>query len=1014
MLPVLAGKWAVDTGKELWEYNRTVFKFDQDQRLKRDFAALDYRIKQFELYREDVRDLVELTVGRMDIYQMVAAMLIHFIVVLIAEGRVEIEEEGVTVPHWFLEVYYLSLGAAFIFLLLAIWLAMHASVAAQSFGTRMLTRFIRLPIPNADALNKARSKLGQFERGGIHNVFRLPFLMKHQTWRGDAQGAGNADKMTEAQHKRGLTATQEKVRAGSKEKVTVIPGVPADPSSSSPYFDNPDNNMPGAECDPRNIIDGHIQLYRKLQGRWQCFDAYSRCSMALGFNQVIHAMATFIIMHLCFEQFAPWSAFLSILPLQVVSLVLLNLDIKEAKLYEFYAAIGGSFVAPWCVLLSVILFRLGYHHLLYQLFVVINFCCHAFWLFVARGFAQPEEIDGISLPFRFRSVLYLDVFADAVKHKKTPGKPGEARAHALLDLQKAMDDAISGSVQPFPAMTNLKKASEACMDLVNPGEDEELHKMVLKAAFMFEEQKLRSEENNVRRCFKRWNNDGVQDQLSEYVKGHIRTLEEQFELCIVELVNSVSQPQIMGGKSKRHYSLLSTGSVGLMEIEYDTGYEQTTYFYNRHTHEVTWEQDEGVEDRKREGVEHIAAKVAAFKESVDSFIELSNNYQFDDDASTISVATYVQPSEWDLMNKNKHAVVDSRTETGSAAGFDDRSRLIGNVIKDTPLQKVYKAVSLAPSTDYNVDRSFKPTIGEYDATKHPTYNLDKEMKKETSFVPGSSERETALRRNNTKSVSFVGQSAFVPTSNLIDTVSPPERLPWGCVRGTLNSFMAMWIGAAILGFIDVFIPQSVWPWADEFIEHGDCTINHDVNLAKSDIAYDYPTPHFETTFLRCSHYGVEAENRFGTSWEIKGSQWERVASPQMGEGVLIIGSETYHLDKNAQKPFAVSNNTIAAFNGKDRVVIYTLNSGKPNGILGIPVKEPPMNMDINMGELVLIDRNHTISRYSEHDGLLIDKEKIPGAVAACKETHDTMLVAGPDAIKRIDIFGTEGIGDVHR
>merc|ERR1719494_1808462 len=198
---------------------------------------------------------------------------------------------------------------------------MHASVAAQSFGTRMLTRFIRLPIPNADVLNKARSKLHQFERGGIRNVFRIPFLMKHHTWRGDAPDAGNADRL-------GKEKERDKDKTGTS--AGVIPAVSQDPATSSPYFDDPDNNLPGAEQDPRNIIDGHIALYRKLQGRWQCFDAYSRTAMALGFNQVIHAITTFMIMHLVFEQYAPFSALVAMLPLQVVSLVLLNLDIKEA------------------------------------------------------------------------------------------------------------------------------------------------------------------------------------------------------------------------------------------------------------------------------------------------------------------------------------------------------------------------------------------------------------------------------------------------------------------------------------------------------------------------------------------------------------------------------------------------------------------------------------------------------------------------------------------------------------
>ncbi|CAJ1424558.1 unnamed protein product [Effrenium voratum] len=50
--------------KELFAYNRESYKFDQDQRLEREVLRLEMQVKRFELFREDVRDLVELTVGR--------------------------------------------------------------------------------------------------------------------------------------------------------------------------------------------------------------------------------------------------------------------------------------------------------------------------------------------------------------------------------------------------------------------------------------------------------------------------------------------------------------------------------------------------------------------------------------------------------------------------------------------------------------------------------------------------------------------------------------------------------------------------------------------------------------------------------------------------------------------------------------------------------------------------------------------------------------------------------------
>lgn len=53
--------------------------------------------------------------------------------------------EGGFCLHW---AQWLGNVGAFLYFLLSIWLAMHASIAAHSFGVRLLTQFVRLPVPN--------------------------------------------------------------------------------------------------------------------------------------------------------------------------------------------------------------------------------------------------------------------------------------------------------------------------------------------------------------------------------------------------------------------------------------------------------------------------------------------------------------------------------------------------------------------------------------------------------------------------------------------------------------------------------------------------------------------------------------------------------------------------------------------------------------------------------------------------------------------------------------------------
>lgn len=964
----MLGVGLAQVAHDMWDYNRQIFKYDQNQRLKRDMAALEMRIKQFDLYREDVRDLVELTVSRMDIYHMVGAMLLQFIVVLFAEGRVEFEVEGQLAPHWFMEIYYLSLGSAFIFLLVSVWLAMHASVAAQSFGTRMLTRFVRLPIPNAEVLNRARTKLGQFERGGIKNIFRIPFLSKAQTWRGDAA-----------------------VSDEPREEMKTIPAIPEDPREKLPF------QVGEFPKTTDELVDGHIQLYRKLQGRWQSFDAYSRVAMALGFNQVIQSICTFIIMHMCLEQGAPWSAFMACLPLQFVSLVLLNLDIKHAQAWEFYTALAGSFGAPFANLAAIIFYHEATDYpWLTDITVVFCLICHAAWLIVARRFARPEVIDGVSLPFRFRTVLYLDVFADTLSVKKAKAQSYEARKNALNNLQKAMDDALMGAHQPFPTMSALKACAEACMELVSsPEDDEEMQQMIMKAACCFEEQKIRGEELNVRRAFRRWNSEGVQTHLSEYSKLHIRSLERQFEQTLDELVRESAQPAV--GTHRGGASLLSTGSCALLEIEYETGYEHTQFYYNRHTDEVVWEVDEGVHDRKRESLETLTEKVQRYRVAVDEFLQLQHVLH-DDDMTIVSQSTIADPSTWEV--RPQRPLADAGVGATDAAGNPVLAQAAGSESGRTK-QKLKHATSSVSSRAGADPREVTPIIAEHDDNIHfTTSRIDRDLKRATSFVPGAqdaSRRKSQRRRNKgmRSNVSFIGAKAFSETVDA-EAVSPPERLPWGVVSGALNAFCIMWVLAAILGTLDIIVPHAWWPW------HGSHGSDPGANLPEPEVSvhFSYPTPFFEARALHCFD-SVVCENKFGMSWERSQSSWNVVNTTLLDNSELHLGDRTYNLSGTPHSPFASSSRIAAAFDGEGRVVVYRL---EPTRVLyGVKVEDVPRSVDVGEDELLILHSNSTIVRYEVSAGHFLGAVKVRNDTLAACRIDQGLLLATSKEIRRATI-----------
>eukprot|EP00439_Symbiodinium_sp_Y106_P006556 s7207_g1.t1 len=104
---------------ELFDYNRENYKFDQEQRLERDMQRVEMQIERFDLFREDIEDLVKLTVDKMDMYHIVGALFLSFTALVYCEGIISGFQ-----PPFFLGQYFLTVAASFVYLLLAVWLSM--------------------------------------------------------------------------------------------------------------------------------------------------------------------------------------------------------------------------------------------------------------------------------------------------------------------------------------------------------------------------------------------------------------------------------------------------------------------------------------------------------------------------------------------------------------------------------------------------------------------------------------------------------------------------------------------------------------------------------------------------------------------------------------------------------------------------------------------------------------------------------------------------------------------------
>mmetsp|Transcript_5699 Transcript_5699/g.13847 ORF Transcript_5699/g.13847 Transcript_5699/m.13847 type:complete len:805 (+) Transcript_5699:271-2685(+) len=284
---------------------------------------------------------------------------------------------------WCQGLYLMSTGCGFVYMLLAVWLAMHASVSSHTFGVKVLTRFVRLPIPTRQELTKASTQMKEFEKGGPFAWFR-PVGVKANNW-------------------------------GKRDEHVL-------------------KNLPDLK---KGEVGDHLKLYQHLQARWLSFDAYCRVCMSIGMNSTIQSCVYFLVGALLLEhpRSAPFtqlgSGIAVILVMQALALGMFRLDIRAADYHtRGHRIVEVSAVAVLNAAPSLIMAVALYHGrpLAHEVepgswphvdpderyaVAIVPYLIHCAWFCLVYHIISPELSDeGVLLPRRFRAVLFQsDVFA---------------------------------------------------------------------------------------------------------------------------------------------------------------------------------------------------------------------------------------------------------------------------------------------------------------------------------------------------------------------------------------------------------------------------------------------------------------------------------------------------------------------------------------------------------------------------------------------------------------------------
>lgn len=420
MVELAVGAAALGGGESLFSYNRENFMFDKEIGMVRDFQAFGMDIKQQELHREDVEDIISLTVRKMDNYLIVNTLQLGFCMTLFIEGRPEPDENN---PDWLITLFAISNVGSFMYYLISIWLAIHASVAAHAFGVRMKTQYVRLPIPSPATIEKSAGLAQHFEGAKTQDMFRIPVMKKQ----------------LERLNRFMTSRTTDDMGADARSDVASSDGVSADASD---------------DLNPTAFLH-HIQLIRKLQANWQSFDAYARVCMAMGTNQLLQTLSYMSLCSLASENNVPWPAFCCVVIFTTGGWTLAKLDLALSP-----NILRGAFVllvSPPCLVLASLYLHQNMDFLgsfsglgLDRWFVPIAYALHFVWIVYATLYSKALDFGNVYLPTHFRSVLFIDVFGWMSEEQPGTSSEGDRQGEDRSSTQTSSSRRGPLGMSPIP------------------------------------------------------------------------------------------------------------------------------------------------------------------------------------------------------------------------------------------------------------------------------------------------------------------------------------------------------------------------------------------------------------------------------------------------------------------------------------------------------------------------------------------------------------------------------------
>lgn len=368
--------------KDIFLYNRDLYMFNREINQERIYHTEKMRIEQILLYREDIRDLFNLTIGKMENYLVVNTLTLAFSMGFFYEGRMP----GNT-PTWLFWLWGMSLASAVLFLMMSVWFAIYALITAQTFSVRLLTQWLRLPVPSQDAIVHATGTAEDFEKMPKSSLLRMPIV----------SDSGKNKSTT------GSSSSSRPPLPNTTSSNPHVGPVTSHEEEMYPHMENPALQFLFAK-EYRHFVD-HFYLFRYLQENWAGYDAYARVCMVVGTTQLLSTIGYMgVAWYVSSDNRWGGIVFTILIVVFAVIHARMNVLLSERELFALGTMqVLGQLIGCTCAILNA---WDGIFHTIVHWLTPVSYMCHlgAMAFFIAMG----SEKNG-NLPTKYSTVISIDV-----------------------------------------------------------------------------------------------------------------------------------------------------------------------------------------------------------------------------------------------------------------------------------------------------------------------------------------------------------------------------------------------------------------------------------------------------------------------------------------------------------------------------------------------------------------------------------------------------------------------------